>query len=380
VMEAYEYKNIVNIILTGCLPQRYMEEISGDNGLTEVSAFVGNQHYHRINEVIDRVKLGEKVILNNTKDGVIIPSVERVLTTPLHYGFLKIAEGCDNCCTYCAIPKIRGRYISAPHNQLLEEVQKLIDNYGTRELILVAQDVTRYGSDRGGYELMKLLDGLEKLDLYKIRLMYCYPELVSRELVDRIAAGGKIARYIDMPMQHIDDDILKKMNRKSREKELRFLLEYIKSKDISVRSTFILGFPTESERQFEALCNFIAEYKLDNAGFFAYSKEEGTAAYSMKGQIKQAEKKRRLRTISAIQSAIMTEQADRQIGNTIKITYDGIDYNKQCFFGHSEYNHPEIDKKAYFTATAPIEIGMQYDIKITGRSKLDLKGYVEAKE
>lgn len=366
------------IILTGCLPERYMQEITDEiNGLTEVSAFVGNQYYHIIGEIISRVFSGERVIMKNTADGLILPSNDRILTTPMHYGYLKIAEGCNNCCTYCTIPKIRGRYKSESIITLVNEAKYLLDNFGTRELILVAQDVTRYGIDKGSYSLMKLLDELERLDLYKIRLMYCYPELVTKELIDRIDSGEKIARYIDMPMQHCNDRILAKMNRRSRKKNLTELLDYIKTKDISVRSTFIVGFPTESDEEFKDLCDFISEYRLENAGFFAYSREEGTAAYAMSGQISQVIKKKRLNRIGALQSAICVEQAESDIGKQIIATYDGINYKKQCFYGHSEYNHPEIDKKIYFKADCPLEIGEQYAIRITGRNKLDLTGKAE---
>lgn len=366
------------IILTGCLPQRYMTEITNESGLTEVDAFVSNQHYHRINEIIEKVVSGERVILDNTVNGRVLPSENRVLSTPLHYAHLKIAEGCNNCCTYCTIPRIRGRYISESIDAVIEQAKRLIDAYGTKEFILVAQDVTRYGSDVGELRLMRLLDELEKLDIYKLRLMYCYPELVTKPLIDRIASGGKIARYIDMPMQHIEDRILAKMNRRCGEKGLRTLMDYIKGKDISVRSAFIVGFPTEKESEFGRLCSFLSEYRIDNAVFFPYSREEGTAAYSMKEQVPYSIKRKRLLAATALQSAIMTEQADELIGKTLEVTYDGIDYGKRCFFGHSEYNHPEIDKKVYFTADMPLDIGSRYQVRITGRSRLDSKGYSEA--
>ena len=366
------------IILTGCLPQRYMDEISGENGLSEVDAFVSNQHYHRINEIIQQVVDGERLILHNASGSGVIPSVSRILTTPLHYAFLKIADGCNNCCTYCAIPRIRGRYRSELKSEIVNEAKRLINTYGTQEFIIVAQDVTRYGSDRGELELMNLLDELEKLELYKLRLMYCYPELVTKALIDRIAAGGKIAKYIDMPMQHIDDKILTRMNRRSCEKELRATMDYIKGKDVAVRSTFIVGFPTEGESEFDKLCSFLSEYRIDNAGFFAYSREEGTAAYKMGEQVPYAVKRKRLQSAIALQSSIMANDADKLIGKTVEVTYDGIDYNKQCFFGHSEYNHPEIDKKAYFKSDYPLDIGSRYKIRITNRVKLDLKGRVEA--
>lgn len=378
IMEAAAFGEQLKIIVAGCLPQRYMQEISGTEGLVEVDAFVSNQHYHNINSIIDKVLMGERIVLQNEDNGIIIPSESRIITTPMHYAYLKIAEGCDNYCTYCAIPKIRGKYKSAEIDELVVEAKRLIDNNNTKELILVAQDVTRYGSDKGKLSLLTLLDELTKLNIDKIRLMYCYPELVSKELVDRIDSDDKIARYIDIPMQHIDDVILKLMNRKSREKDLRALLDYIKTKDISVRSTFIVGFPSEEERQFDRLLSFLQEYELDNAGFFAYSREAGTAAYNMRNQIPQRIKQARLKEAVKLQSSIMTKKAEELIGKRVIVTYDGIDYKKQKFFGHSEYNHPEIDKKVYFTSNCAVDIGAKYSILINGRNKLDLVGRAEA--
>jgi len=365
----------VKIILTGCLPLRYLDSISGDDGLTEVNAFLGNTHYHKICDVLQRVILGEKVVLPND-NGIIIESKHRALTTPLHYANLKIAEGCNNHCTYCAIPKIRGKYISTDEDIIVAEAERLISVYGTQEFILVAQDVTRYGSDKGEYKLMKLLDKLTKLDLYKIRLMYMYPELVTSELIDRIAKDNKIASYIDMPLQHVSDSILKRMNRRGTYVNICKIMDKIKETNISVRSTFMVGFPEEKDEDIELLVSFLKKYEMENVGFFAFSKEEGTPAYKMKGQIPQYVKKQRLNYAEKIQSEIMTKQLDKNIGLCQQVTYDGIDYDKQIFYGHTEFNHPEIDKKVYFKSNIPVDIGKIYNVKIEKREKLNLIGKI----
>ena len=377
VMEANSYPNVQKIILTGCLPQRYMAEITAEDGLTEVSAFVGNHHYHRICEIIDRVMVGEKVVLPND-NGDILTSRRRPLSTPLHYGYLKIAEGCNNRCTYCAIPAIRGAYKSAEIDDVVTEAKRLQSSYGTEEFILVAQDVTRYGSDKGEYLLMKLLDKLTALDIYKIRLMYMYPELVTDSLIDRIYHDEKIASYIDMPMQHSDSAVLKRMNRRGTGDDLRRIMDKIRKTDISVRSTFMVGFPGETDAQFENLLDFLETYKIENAGFFAFSREEGTPAYKLKDQIPQKIKKQRLLAAERLQSRIMTDALDLQIGKVQLITYDGIDYDKNLFYGHDEYNHPDIDKKVYFTASEGVNIGQRYNVKIQNRRKLDLLGKMES--
>lgn len=377
VLEANSYPNVDKIILTGCLPQRYMDEISGEEGLTEVSAFVGNQHYHKICEIVSRVVQGERVILPNG-NGEILTSLRRPLSTPLHYGYLKIAEGCNNKCTYCAIPAIRGPYQSVDIDEVVAEAKRLQTSYGTEEFILVAQDVTRYGSDKKEYQLMTLLDRLTKLDIYKIRLMYMYPELVTDTMIDRIANDEKIASYIDMPMQHSDSSVLKRMNRRGTGDDLMRIMDKIRTTDISVRSTFMVGFPGETDAQFENLLNFLKKYKIENAGFFAFSREEGTPAYKMKEQISQKVKKERLLAAERLQSKIMTDALDTQVGKTQLVTYDGIDYDKNLFFGHTEFNHPEIDKKVYFTASEGVNIGQRYNIKIQKRKKLDLIGKLES--
>ncbi len=373
VLEAKSHSNVRYLVLAGCLPMRYLKELSAEDGLLEADAFLPNTCYERIGEVIERLEKGERVIL--TADGTLPKHSERrVVTTPYHYAYLKIAEGCNNKCTFCAIPSIRGAYRSESVDNLIRQASELIGQ-GVRELILVAQDVTRYGTDSGS-SLLLLLRELVKLPVDRIRLLYCYPDMCSEELIDFIDEEPKMAKYIDMPIQHASDSVLKRMNRKDTLSSLKAKISYIRSKKsgIAIRSTFMVGFPGETEEEFEELCRFLISEKLDNVGFFSYSKEEGTPAAKMKGQISQKVKAKRLSAVHAIQSAIAREKAEAAIGRTIPVIYDGIDYDKELFFGHTDRTMPDADAKVYFTSTSPVEIGETYRVTIEKVKKLDLYG------
>ena len=377
VWEARAQSNVKYVILAGCLPMRFFDEIVGENGLTEVDAVIPNTMYHRIGEVIDRLQMGERVILTGDQS-MPMQSEERIITTPYHYAYLKVAEGCDNHCTFCAIPAIRGRYRSESIENLTEEAARLVKE-GVEELILVAQDVTRYGSDRSGRsELIDLLKELTVLPLKRIRLLYCYPDMCTNELIDFIDSEPKMAKYIDIPMQHASDDILRRMNRKDTVRSLRERIAYIRSKPsgIAIRSTFMVGFPGETEEDFARLCTFIEEERLDQVGFFAYSKEEGTPASKMKDQIPQREKKRRLSIITALQSQIAQEKARSMIGQTIEVIYDGIDYDKELFYGHTDRTMPEGDSRVFFTTDHIAEVGKTYRVIVDKVRKLDIYGHV----
>lgn len=361
----------LKIIVTGCLPERYKQEIV--DAIPEVDAFLGINEYSRIADVIRSVREGKKVVDFNPCD---LPSVRRVLTTPMHYAYLKIAEGCDNHCTYCAIPMIRGKYKSRTVESLYDEAKILINDYGVKELDIVAQDVTRYGIDLyGEYSIMKLLDRLSSLDVVWIRLLYCYPELMSDDLINYIAKNDKICKYVDIPLQHIDDRILKTMGRRTSENEIKRLIDKIRNAgDIAIRSTFIVGFPGETDEEYKKLYDFIGEYKLDYAGFFAYSKEEGTAAAKLKGQISKTVKKRRLDKITALQSRIIFENNEKYVGRTLKVLYEGIDYDREMFFGRPSFCAPDVDAKVFFTSDTLVDVGNFYNIKISGSDGYDLIG------
>lgn len=372
IMEAHAATK-AKLIVTGCLPQRY-PEIAANRLLPEVSAFLDNQHYAKIVETVYTVLEGGYVVHVNEGKKLIPCSPDRVLTTPMHYAYLKIAEGCSNACAYCAIPAIRGGYIATPVEDLVAEAKRLEDNYGVRELILVAQDVTRYRDGERG--LLQLLDALEQgTTIEKFRLMYCYPELVTKALIDRVNKDERIAKYLDIPMQHAADGVLRAMRRRSNYDSLCQMMDYIrKHTDIAVRSTFMVGFPGETDEDVEILISFLRRYRLEYAGFFPFYREEGTPAYAFARQVPQRTKKKRLQLVEEVQSSIMENIAKSYIGRDVEVMCDGIDYDRACFVGHTDRQHPEIDNKVYFGATFVVNEGQSYRIHITGVDKLDLVG------
>lgn len=359
------------VIVTGCLTQRYFKEIKEE--IPEIDDFIGTANYSRIWEVIQSDK---PLYLYNDKDDR-EDLQERYLTTQ-NYAYLKIADGCYNKCTYCAIPLIKGSYRSVKTDNLIYQARKIADE-GIKELILVAQNTADYGIDFGtGRQLIHLLEELSRIDFKKIRLLYLYPESIDRTLIKYISENPKMCKYMDIPMQHISDGILKLMGRKTTSAKIKKLIEDIRSIDdnIVIRSTFITGFPRESEKEFAELKSFLKEYKLDYCGFFKYSKEEGTPAANLDGQISSSVKERRLRELVSVQSALIPELKKKFIGKTFDVVYEGIDYGKQRFHGRTEFMAPDIDGKVIFTADALMRIGDYYKVKIDGYVKNDLKGEV----
>lgn len=359
------------VIVTGCLAQRYADTLKEE--FPEVDAILGIADYDKILDTIKDVEDGEKVLncanLDRFYEG-------RVLTTPYHYAYLKIADGCSNHCTYCAIPSIRGKYRSEKIEDLLCEAKTLSDG-GVKELILVAQDVTRYGTDFDGKShLIELLDGLSKLDFEWIRLLYLYPEMVDDTLIEYVKSNPKIAKYMDVPLQHIDDEVLKRMNRRTDEKSIRELIGKLKDAGIAVRTTFICGFPGETQEQFEKLENFIKEVKFDYAGFFAYSREEGTPADKLGGHLDEKVKEERARKLRSVQEKIIRNHNKELVGKTIKVIYDDIDYDKQMFVGRCQSQAPDIDNVTLFGADDEVRIGEFYNVEILGADGIDLVGKV----
>ena len=377
ILEMSEYKKSGKckcLIVSGCLSQRYMEEIKDD--LEEVDIFLGTANYKDLPHIL-REYNGSRLAIKNDKDKREDFKGERVLTTPYHYAYVKIAEGCDNHCTYCAIPNIRGKYTSRPIEEIVSEVEGLIKNYGVVELNIVAQDITKYGIDiYGKVRLIDLLEELSKLDVKWIRLLYCYPELVSDELLTYMANNDKIVKYIDIPMQHADDGILKLMNRHITKADLLSLVERARRivKGITIRTTFIVGFPSESEEQFNNLYEFVKECEFDRCGFFAYSREEGTPAYKLPNQLDEEVKAQRVSKLYELQESIMLKKAEATIGEVLDVIYEEIDYDNQCFVGRTAQDAPEIDRVVYFTADIPVDIGNIYKIKIIDTAGIDLIG------
>lgn len=369
VLEMAEYKKNGKcryLIVTGCLPQRYAEELA--EGLPEADAFLGTAGYDRLPEVIDRLDRGERgIVLRNDKDDR-CPVAPRILTTPEHYAYIKIAEGCSNRCTYCAIPSIRGAYTSRDMDSVVDEARRLLAEHPIKELIVVAQDVTRYGEDLyGECKLIELLERLSALDVEWIRLLYLYPERITDELLDYIAANEKICNYLDIPCQHYSDKILKRMNRKISSAQIDALIDRIRSRgDFCIRSTFIVGFPGETEEDIGQLEAFLKRAKLDRCGFFEYSCEDGTPAARLDGQIPDGVKHARYERLYAVQEKIMLEKTAGKIGNVVDVMYEGIDFDRQMFVGRTRCDAPDVDSKILFTSGYPLDIGTVCKVAVTG--------------
>ena len=376
ILECADYKNgnLEKIVVTGCLPQKFIDELF--EPLLEADVFLGINDYQKIFEALEN-SYAKNSRQNYVGLGADTYSYARVLTTDEHCAYLKIADGCFNHCTYCLIPKIRGKYRSYPMENLVKEAEELGD---ISELILVAQDTTRYGEDLyGENKFVELLQKLSALDnIRKIRLLYCYPDVIDDKLIHEIATNDKILKYIDVPLQHSENRILKLMNRKGTREGYLALFEKLRKAvpNIAIRSTFISGFPSETEAEFEAMQDFIKRAKLFNCGFFAYSREPDTAAYRMKGQIHHATKKRRVKALYETQREISKEILSGLIGKEIEVLCDGIDYEKNCFVGRAYFNAPDIDGKVYFNAAEAMQ-GETYAVKIEKADSYDLFGKTE---
>ena len=337
------------IIVTGCLAERYKNEITKQ--LYEVDAAIGIGANERIADVVLEALNGKKTELFPDKSLLPLEG-GRVQSTPFYTAYLKVAEGCDNCCTYCAIPLIRGHFRSRQPDEVIKEAEQLAAN-GVKELNVIAQDTTRYGEDLFGEPyLAKLLKRLCKIDGFKwIRVLYCYPDRVTDELIDVIAEEDKIVKYIDIPLQHCNGEVLKNMNRRGNRESLTALLNKIKSKipNVIFRSTFITGFPGETEEQFEELADFAAEIKFQRLGCFPYSKEEDTKAALMENQIDDDIKQKRADIIMEHQQSVMAEYCESLIGSEVEVLVEGYDKLAECFFGRTYADAPEVDGCVFFT-------------------------------
>ena len=374
VLECNEYREngvLEKIVLTGCLPQKFIGELFDD--FTEVDVFLGINDYELLPEAIERAYNGERVNLVGAKKT--FETQKRVVTTPLHYAYLKIADGCDNHCTYCLIPKIRGKYRSVPVDDLLEETKNLGE---INELILVAQDVAAYGKDLfPRVTLTELIRKLSALPNVKgIRLLYCYPENITDELIHEMAVNAKVIRYIDVPLQHASDSVLKRMNRKGTGAEYLALIEKLRREvaGIAIRSTFITGFPAESEEDFDALVGFLQKAKLDAAGFFKYSREKDTPADKLDGHLKESVKTARLKKLYSVQKKIVKENNKKLVGKTFNVLAEGFDENALVYYGRAYFNAPDVDGKIYFFSDSEVEYGKYLRVKITKVTGYDLYG------
>lgn len=373
-----EEGRIKKIIVTGCLAERYKEEVA--ELLPEADAVIGLGCNDDILNVIDKVLANQRPLEFANK--LCLPMEGgRVQTTLPFYSYLKVAEGCSNCCTYCAIPAIRGKFRSVPMENLIEEAKGLAE-HGVKELNIIAQDSTRYGEDLyGESKLPELLTELCKIEKLKwIRILYCYPERITDKLLDVIAKEDKIVKYIDVPVQHCCEDILKKMNRGGSEEYLRTLMAKIREKvpNVTIRTTLITGFPSETEEQFNQLADFVKDMRFDRLGCFAYSQEEGTKAAEMPDQIDEETKQRRADVIMEQQQIIMAQNNEKMIGSTVEVVTEGYDRYGECYFGRSAADAPDIDGKIFFRSPErKLTSGSFVKVKITETLDYDLIGEIE---
>lgn len=381
ILEFAELKKegrIKKIIITGCLAERYKEEVH--ELIPESDAVVGLGCNGDIVNVLDHV-LANETFLNFDNKLSLPMTGGRIQTTLSFYSYLKVAEGCSNCCTYCAIPSIRGKFRSVPMEELVAEAKDLVGR-GVRELNVIAQDTTRYGEDLyGESKLPELLEELCKIENLKwIRVLYCYPERVTDKLLDVIAKEDKIVKYIELPIQHCDGDILRKMNRPGDEASLRSLIEKIRAKipGVVIRTTLITGFPTETEEQFNTLAEFVKDVKFDRLGCFPYSEEEGTKAAEMDGQIDEEVRKHRADIIMEQQQIIMAQKNSEMMDKTVEVVTEGYDRYGECYFGRTYADAPDIDGKIFFTSqNRKLVPGKFVKVKITDMLDYDLIGVID---
>lgn len=375
ILEVAEYKNaglISAIVVTGCLAERYQDEIIKE--MPEVDAVIGIGGNKDIVKACQKALIGIETTTFPNKCYLPLDD-KRMLSTPSHWAYLKIAEGCDNRCAYCAIPGIRGKFRSRPMESVINEA-KVLAQKGIKEIILIAQDTTKYGQDiYGEYSLDKLLKQLVKIDgIEWIRLFYCYPQRITASLIDVIAENDKICKYIDIPLQHSDKSVLKSMNRIGDGNDYKELLTKMRDKipGLALRTTFMVGFPGETDEQFENLCSFVKDIKFDKMGCFTFSPEEDTPAFDMDNQIDDEVKNRRQEVLMDIQYTI-TEQCNKgREGNKYKVIIDSFDGEK--YVGRSYMDSPEIDSGIIFTSDKPLNIGEFCNVLITDYDGYDLIG------
>lgn len=377
ILEMAELKKdgaIKAIVVTGCLAERYKEEVMSE--MPEIDAIIGIGANDDIAEVCRKAIEGEKYSSFPSKYDLPMCG-ERVLTTPEYWAYLKIAEGCSNCCTYCAIPSIRGKFRSREMEDILREARSLAES-GVKELIVIAQDTTKYGADLyGEMKLPELLKKLSEIDgIEWLRLLYCYPDKMTDELIDEIAKNEKVCKYIDLPLQHADENVLARMNRTGSKAELLALIAKLRSRipGVVIRTTFITGFPGETDDEFEVLSEFVTEAEFDRLGCFAYSAEEGTKAAEMPDQIDEQTKIDRGDIIMQQQYGIFTKKQEEKIGKTYKVLVEGYDAYTDSYCGRSYMDAPEIDSLVYFTSSVPLELGEFVYVRIINTKDYDLLG------
>lgn len=380
ILSVAELKNrglIKAIIVTGCLAERYKNEVLKE--IPEVDAVIGIGANNNIADVVDKAIMGVKT--EDFPNKLLLPlNGKRIQTTPKYYAYLKVADGCDNRCTYCAIPLIRGKFRSRRMEDILSEAEYLAKN-GVKELLVIAQDTTRYGEDiYGKLKLPELLKKLCKIDGIKwIRILYCYPDRITDELIDVISKEEKVLNYIDIPLQHCNKRILRLMNRNGNKESLTNLFKKIRQKipDVILRTTFICGFPGETDEEFNELAEFSKEIKFERMGCFMYSQEEGTPASYMDNQVDNEVKFRRQEILMEEQMRIMEENSIKMLGKTITVLFEGYDDESNLYFGRSVADSPDIDGRVYFDILdKDVKEGEFLSVKINKFDNCDLIGEI----
>ena len=364
------------LLVAGCLSQRYQRELLEE--MPEVDGVLGTGSYTEIVPALEELAAGGRPfrfgdIHHTREDG------ERMVSTPPYTAYLKIAEGCDNRCSYCVIPSLRGRYRSRTMESLLAEAETLAQA-GVQELIVIAQDITRYGTDLYGRRMLgELLRKLCRLPFHWIRLHYLYPDEVDEDLITVLAGEPKILRYLDIPLQHVNDGILKAMNRRSTKAEITALLTHLRERlpGLVLRTSLICGLPGEGEAEFEELAEFLRQAKIERAGIFQFSPEEGTPAAEMEGQVPPETAGRRVELLVDLQSHVMDDWNRRRLGEVLEVLCEGFDPDMGCYAGRSYADSPDIDGKVFFTAGGVVPAGAFVNVRITGMSDGDLTGEIE---
>lgn len=378
ILEMGALKNegrIKGIVVTGCLAQRFGQEVKDE--LPEIDVVLGIGENSHICAAVEAAYKGEGYCKIGDNLALCFEG-ERVLTTPRYTAYLRISDGCDNCCTYCTIPKIRGRFRSRKAEDIVAEASRLAGR-GVKELVIVAQDTTRYGEDLyGEVRLPQLLDSLCEIEgIEWIRMLYTYPDRITDRLLDTMARQPKVVNYLDIPLQHCNGEILKAMNRSGNRDSLTALINRIRQKlpDVTLRTTFITGFPGETEEHFTQLCEFVRDIGFDRLGCFAYSAEEGTFAANMPNQVEEEVKTRRAEIIMDIQSRRVAENNQKKIGTVQTVLVEGYDDYIKCYFGRTAGDAPEIDAKVFFcTDGVGLADGDMVQVEITDTIEYDLLG------
>ena len=381
LVEMKKAGQIQKILVTGCMAQWKKDEMA--ELCPDVDGFIGVGGYEEIGEVLAKIEEGQTV--HHFGDiHAPVPEVDRVVCTSDYWAWLRIAEGCDNRCTYCVIPYIRGKFRSRPEEAILEEARNLAEA-GMKEIIVVAQDITRYGLDLYGRpalaDLLPKLCAIEGIEW--VRLHYLYPDMITDELIDVIANEPKIVKYIDLPIQHINDRVLKAMNRRGTGAEIRALFTKLRERipNLVIRTSLITGFPGETDEEFEELCEFLLEHKLERAGVFAYSPEPGSVAGAMEDQVDEDVKRRRLELLTDLQMRVVDEYCEKQVGREMTVLCEGYDDDTELFFGRSEYDSPGIDGIVHFEGEeGGVRPGDFYRVKITSTYDGELIGVIANEE